>query len=62
MGKKREKETNHKRLLENTLKVDGGMCGGWARWVMGTYHEHLYASDESLNYTPAINSALHFNQ
>ena len=54
----KKKETNHKRLKENKLKVDGVEAdGGWARWGMGikegTCDEHwvLYVSNESLDST-----------
>ena len=66
-GEKRERETNHKRLLtiEYKLKVVGGR---WARWVMGIKadnycdeHLLLYVSDESLNSTPETNIVLYVN-
>ena len=68
MGGKRERETNHERLLmmENKLRSDGGRFA--SRWVMGIeegtrYDEYwvLHVSDESLNSTPETNTALYVN-
>ena len=46
----------------------GGRWGGWGNWVMGIkegtgWNEHrvLYATDESLNYTPETNNTVYAN-
>ena len=64
--KKRERETNHKRLLtiKKKLRIDEWE-GGWANQVMGikestcVEHWELYVSDESLNCTLETNITLY---
>lgn len=57
-GRKKMREANSKRHIENKLRVaEGGR--GWAKWVMGIkkstcWDEHwvLYVNDESINSPP----------
>ena len=56
---------NHKRLLENKMKVAGG-DEGWALGIKeGTCWNEVWVlcvSDESLNSTPETNNAQYVNQ